>query len=93
MTGPPLARYLLAAYVLLIAYASLHPLSGWRAHGASPFAYLLVPWPRWITGFDIAANVLAYVPYGVLAVWSGTAALGPRRALLAGPVPPVPTRR
>lgn len=84
MTGPPLARYLLAAYVLLIAYASLHPLSGWRAHGASPFAYLLLPWPRWITGFDIAANVLAYVPYGVLAVWSAAAALGPRRALLAG---------
>ena len=83
MTGPPLARYLLAAYVLLVAYASLHPLIGWRAHGASPLAYLFAPWPRWITGFDIAANVLAYVPYGVLAVWSGAAALGPRRALLA----------
>lgn len=64
----PLARYLFAAYVLLIAYASLHPLVGWRSIGLSPFAFIGAPWPRYVTGFDVGANVLGYVPLGALAV-------------------------
>ncbi len=81
MTGSSLPRYLLAAYVLLIAYASLYPLSGWHAHGASPFAFVTAPWPRWITGFDIAANLLGYLPFGMLCVLSVRPALAARRAL------------
>jgi VanZ family protein len=61
-------------YVLLVVYASLYPLSGWRDVGLSPFAYLTAPWPRYITGFDIAVNVAGYVPFGLLAI----AALHPR---------------
>jgi VanZ family protein len=64
----PLARYLLAAYVLLIVYGSLHRFTGWRDPGTSPFAFVVAPWPPYVTGFDIAANVIAYVPLGLLAV-------------------------
>lgn len=70
----PLARILFAVYVLLTAYASLYPLEGWRDHGLSPFAYLDAPWPRYVTSFDLAANLLGYVPYGFLCV----VALAPR---------------
>jgi VanZ family protein len=64
----------LFVYVLLVAYASLYPLSGWRDVGVSPLAYLNAPWPRYITGFDVAVNVAGYVPFGFFAV----AALYPR---------------
>ena len=69
-----MARILVALYALLVAYASLYPLEGWHNHGLSPFAYLDAPWPRYITTFDIAVNVLGYMPYGFLCV----AALEPR---------------
>jgi VanZ family protein len=70
----PLARILFLVYVLLVAYASLYPLAGWRDVGVSPFAYLSAPWPRYVTGFDIAVNVAGYLPFGFLAA----AALHPR---------------
>ena len=66
MQASPLARILFGVYVLLAVYASLYPLEGWRAHGLSAFAYLGSPWPRYVTGFDLTANVLGYVPYGFL---------------------------
>lgn len=66
--GSPLARYLFAAYVVLVAYASLHPFAGWRDQGLSPFAFLGAAWPRYVTGFDIAANLAAYFPLGALGV-------------------------
>jgi VanZ family protein len=81
MRDSALARSLLGAYVLLIVYASLYPWSGWRAHGAPVFAYLAAPWPRWITGFDLTANVLGYLPLGALGVLGGAARLGARRAV------------
>ncbi len=69
-----LARYLLAVYGFLVVYGSLYPFSGWRDQGLSPLEFLAAPLPRFITGFDLAANVLAYFPLGFLAV----IALGPR---------------
>ncbi|MBK8062806.1 MAG: VanZ family protein [Betaproteobacteria bacterium] len=63
-----LARFLLVAYVLLVVYATLYPFAGWRDAGGSAFAYLSAAWPRYFTHFDVAANVLAYLPYGALAV-------------------------
>jgi VanZ family protein len=68
------ARYSLAVYGLLVVYASLYPFSGWRDQGLSPFEFLAAPLPRFITGFDLAANVVAYFPLGFLAVL----ALAPR---------------
>ncbi len=62
----PLARVLLAVYSLLVAYATLYPLAGWRDPGGSPFAFFSAPWPRYVTAFDIGANFFGYLPYGVL---------------------------
>ncbi len=68
MRASPLARYLFLAYVLLVVYATLYPFSGWRDSGIPAFEYLAASRPRYLTGFDLAANVLGYVPYGWLAV-------------------------
>jgi VanZ family protein len=50
----------------VVAYASLHPFDDWRALNANPLAFLVQPWPRWWTGFDILANLLGYMPVGAL---------------------------
>jgi len=63
-----LARFLLAAYLLLIAYGSLYPFTGWRDQGLSPFEFLDDALPAYYTGFDVAVNVAAYLPLGALAV-------------------------
>lgn len=52
--------------LVLTSYVSLYPFSGWRVSGAAPFDYLFAPLPRVITGFDVASNMLAYVPLGAL---------------------------
>ncbi|HXC38998.1 MAG TPA: VanZ family protein [Burkholderiales bacterium] len=54
------------AYVALIVYASLYPFSGWRDQGLAPWEFLRSPWPKYWTGFDVAANVAGYVPLGFL---------------------------
>lgn len=59
-----LARILAIAYTALVVYASLHPFSGWRDSGLPLHAFLGAGWPRYYTGFDLAVNVLAYVPLG-----------------------------
>jgi VanZ family protein len=66
--GSPLARGALAAYFVLLVYGSLSPWSGWRALGVGAFAYLGAPWPAYVTAFDLALNVLAYLPLGLLLV-------------------------
>ncbi|MFM9968075.1 MAG: VanZ family protein [Burkholderiales bacterium] len=77
----PLARYLLVAYALLIAYASLNPFAGWREPGISLFAFLVAPMPRYIDSIDIIANIAAYFPMGLLLIlalhprWRGLHAL------------------
>ena len=62
-----LARNLALAYALLIAYACLHPLSGWRMSGLPLFDYLLAPWPRYFIFEDLLFNILGYLPFGFLA--------------------------
>lgn len=61
-----LVRYLTVAYLLLVAYASLYPFSGWRAPTPEVRAFLTAGWPHYITWTDITLNVLAYVPLGLL---------------------------
>ncbi|HEY8708346.1 MAG TPA: VanZ family protein, partial [Burkholderiaceae bacterium] len=53
-------------YAALIVYASLYPFTPWRVPGVSPLAFLVLPWPRWWTGFDLASNLVGYVPLGTL---------------------------
>lgn len=61
-----LPLYLAGTWTLLAIYGSLHPFTGWRDTGVSPLAFLSADWPRYFTGFDLAANTLAYLPIGFL---------------------------
>lgn len=61
-----LAWVLAVAYTLMIAYASLLPLRGWRATVEPTLSFLTAPWPRYITLEDVAINFAAYVPLGFL---------------------------
>jgi len=61
-----LPLYLAVVYTLLALYASLYPFHGWRDTGGDPLAFLAAPWPRYVTHFDPAVNILAYVPLGFL---------------------------
>ncbi|MCA3158843.1 MAG: VanZ family protein [Burkholderiales bacterium] len=65
-----MARWALLAYVAVIVYASLHPFQSWRNPGIDPWEFVLAPWPRYWTGFDLVTNWLAYVPLGTLIVWA-----------------------
>ncbi|MBI5275146.1 MAG: VanZ family protein [Burkholderiales bacterium] len=57
---------LAVAYSAVVIYASLYPFSGWRNQGVWPFEFLASPWPKYWTGFDLAANVVGYAPLGFL---------------------------
>src|SRR3990167_4567447 len=58
-------------YAGLIAYASLYPFGAWRLPGHEPLDFLLLPWPRYWTGFDLVANLLGYLPLGALVFGAG----------------------
>jgi VanZ family protein len=57
---------LAGAYAALIVYASLYPFTGWRDQEIAPWEFLFAGWPKYWTGFDLAANVVGYVPLGFL---------------------------
>lgn len=57
---------LAGAYALLVVYASLYPFSGWRNQEIPPWDFLFAGWPRYWTAFDLAANVVGYIPLGFL---------------------------
>ena len=78
MGASSLVRILFVVYTLLVAYASLYPLEGWRDPGVSPFAFLAQGWPRQLLRFDVAINILGYAPFGLL----GMASVGPIIVLL-----------
>ena len=69
MTGSPLARELCAIYTALIAYATLHPFTGWRDQGISPISWTSI-WPKAFLTGDLTFNLLAYVPLGMFVVWA-----------------------
>ncbi|MCC7328225.1 MAG: VanZ family protein [Burkholderiales bacterium] len=69
-----LPHALAAIYGLAIAYASLQPFAPWIAPAPHAPFWPFAPWPlRW-TRFDVIANVIAYLPFGIFV------ALTPRRA-------------
>ncbi|MFM8467952.1 MAG: VanZ family protein [Oxalobacteraceae bacterium] len=61
-------RVALVFYAMLVIYASCFPFSGWHDNGLLPWSYLGEPMPHYWTGFDLAVNVIGYVPLGALAV-------------------------
>ena len=44
------------AYALLVAYACLHPLTGWRDSGLPAFDWLWAPWPKYFILEDLLFN-------------------------------------
>jgi VanZ family protein len=66
--GSALARLVFAVYLLLVAYASLYPFTGWTNRGVPAFAYVTAALPRYLTAFDLAANIVGYLPFGLLCV-------------------------
>ncbi len=64
------ASPLAVIYAGLLVYASLYPFSDWRYQGIVPWGFLTSPWPKYWTGFDVAVNVLGYMPLGFLLVLS-----------------------
>jgi VanZ family protein len=81
-SSPP-AGFLFCAYALLIVYASLFPFSGWRDQGVSAFAFLAGDWPRYVTQFDVGANLLGYLPLGFLGVLAARTWLSASLSILA----------
>ena len=61
-----LRRYLAAGYALFIVYASLSPFSGWQEQGLKFSAVLGAPLMQTYSSFDVAVNLLAYIPFGLL---------------------------
>jgi VanZ family protein/uncharacterized membrane protein len=53
-------------FAVLVLYASLYPFTGWRTQAGVSWEWLLAPWPRYWTAFDVWANLLGYVPLGFL---------------------------
>ena len=64
--APGRHRVSLAICALVLAYASLYPFQPLRL--ATPEGLALFLRPKGITGFDVALNVIAYIPLGVLLV-------------------------
>jgi VanZ family protein len=50
--------------VLVISYASLYPFEHWRNQDIAPWSFVLAPWPRYNTAFDMWSNLLGYMPLG-----------------------------
>jgi VanZ family protein len=61
-----LALPLALVYCGLVVYASLYPFVGWQSQGVMPWAFVTAPLPKHWSGFDVAINVLGYVPLGFL---------------------------
>lgn len=61
-TAWPLA----AIYAVLVVYASLYPFADWRDQGIAPWGFLWAPISHYWTGFDVAINMVGYMPMGGL---------------------------
>ncbi|HEY5800631.1 MAG TPA: VanZ family protein [Burkholderiaceae bacterium] len=66
----PFARATLVAYMFLIVYASCYPFSDWRDLGVSPTAFFTTHMPRYWTKFDAGVNIVGYIPFGMLLMFS-----------------------
>lgn len=59
------ARSMAWACAAVIIYASLHPFSDW-SWPREGLGALRLPWPHYIGNFDVMANLLGYLPLGLL---------------------------
>ena len=77
-----LASSLAVAYLLVIAYASLQPFTGWWIPPEEIRQFLTARWPRYITVEDVMVNIAAYVPLGFLLARSFMRRVQHRRAVV-----------
>lgn len=66
----PLARLCAFGFFLLISYASLTPFEFVFDLPVSPIDWVFAPLPKYITLFDVLANILGYMPFGFLVVFA-----------------------
>ena len=61
-------KYLVATviYAVLVVYASLFPLNGWRLPGQDILAWFTLKLPHRFSRSDFLVNIIAYVPFGFL---------------------------
>ena len=79
-----MALALALAYLLVIVYASLQPLRGWRFPAEDVYGFLTAPWPRYITLSDVLINVSAYIPLGFMLTLGLRVCFPPMAAVAAG---------
>ncbi|QLI81026.1 VanZ family protein [Chitinibacter fontanus] len=60
-----ISPFFFAVSLLLVLIVSLFPFSNWRFTGEPVFAFFSYPFPYYMTVFDNAVNVLAYIPLGL----------------------------
>lgn len=76
------ATWLMLAHIGLVVYASLYPFWPWRWPPGMGLPWLFgLPWPQRFWSFDIEANLLGYMPLGLLGF---AAAIRSGRGLRAG---------
>jgi VanZ family protein len=74
-----LPQYFAVLYGAMIVYASLEPFAGWMAPLPGTRFFLFATWPTRYTRYDIAINVVAYLPFGLaLALIAGRAGAAAR---------------
>ncbi len=69
-SASPFSRACLVAYTLLILYASCYPFSGWQFETLGAYLDQIQEWPHYFIRFDILINVIGYMPFGLLIVFS-----------------------
>ena len=70
MPRSALPHFLTALTALLIVHASLQPFTGWLPPVPGTPFFLWAPWPRFNLP-DIILNIIAYIPLGLAATWTG----------------------
>jgi VanZ family protein len=66
----PFSRSCLVAYLVLIVYASWYPFSGWQVNNLAAISDVIKQWPRYWSLFDVAMNIVGYIPLGILIVFA-----------------------
>ena len=66
----PLARMALWLIIVLVAYASLTPFNFYLAAPNLAYEWVRAPLPRYIPLFDVTTNILGYLPFGFLMVFT-----------------------
>lgn len=69
-SASPFSRACLVAYTILILYASGYPFSGWQFETLGAYLDQIQEWPHYIIRFDILINIIGYIPFGLLIVFS-----------------------